>query len=192
MFDQENKYFSFFSSKKSFLFLLMIIAGLICIVVGMLSLTQVPTDEKTPVLVKSESFTQEKIVVEAAGAVKKPGVYAVNLGDRVSDLIKIAGGISSEADIKEIAQSLNLAKKLTDSEKIYVPFYSQKKSEVETPGKISINSATQTQLESLDGVGEKRASEIILQRPYQSVDELLTKKVLSETVYEKNKNSLVL
>jgi len=192
MFDQDNKYFSFLSSPKSFFFSLMIVAGLIFIVLGMISLTSVPTEEKTPILVEHEDFTQEKIVVEVAGAVKKPGVYEVNLGDRVSDLVKISGGISSEADIEELAKSLNLAKKLTDAEKIYIPFFSQKKSNIETSGKISINLANQSQLENLDGVGEKRASEIILQRPYQSIEDLLTKGVLSESIFEKNKNNIQL
>lgn len=192
MFSQENKYLSLFHSKKNLFFLLIILAGLFCIIGGILSLTDVQKIEKEPVLINSEGFTQDKIIVEAAGAVKKPGVYSLNTGDRVSDLIKKSGGLSNEADILELAKSLNLAKKLTDSEKIYVPFSNEKEPPAKNPGQISINSSSQSQLETLDGVGEKRALEIILQRPYQSIDELLTKEVLSQTIYDKNINNLKL
>ena len=57
---------------------------------------------------------------------------------------------------------------------------------------ISINNASQSQLEELDGVGEKRALEIILQRPYQSIDELTDKNVVSKTLIENNKDKLKL
>ncbi|NCO12616.1 ComEA family DNA-binding protein [Candidatus Pacearchaeota archaeon] len=192
MFNQDNKYLSLISSRKSIIVLVIILAGIFCIVIGIVSLTQSQSGEEEPVLIESNSITQEKIIVEVAGAVKRPGVYSLSLGDRVSDLIKKSGGISEDANIEEMAKSLNLAKKLTDSEKVYVSFRSEGESTTDFSGQISINSATQSQLESLEGVGEKRALEIILQRPYSSIDELLTKEVLSQSVYEKNENMLML
>jgi DNA uptake protein ComE-like DNA-binding protein len=48
---------------------------------------------------------------------------------------------------------------------------------------ISINTASTQELESLPGIGKKRAASIIAQRPYQQLEELLTKKVLSEGVF---------
>ena len=58
--------------------------------------------------------------------------------------------------------------------------------------KISINSASQAELEALAGIGEKRAEDIISNRPYQNLEELLSKAVLSETLFSDLKNQLQL
>lgn len=62
------------------------------------------------------------IVVEAAGAVKAPGVYEISGGTRYSDLLKLAGGLSETADVFWVAKNINLAEKLEDSRKVYFPF----------------------------------------------------------------------
>jgi competence protein ComEA len=145
--------------------------------------------------------TRGEIVVEIAGAVENPGTYEVGEGSRVSDLVKKAGGFSKEADRIYLAAELNLAKKIADEEKVYIRFIGEgldssklTVSEVGSSGMnlISINNASKSQLEELDGVGEKRASEIILQRPYQSVEELVSKSVVSASVLENNKGRLKL
>jgi competence protein ComEA len=57
------------------------------------------------------------IIVHVAGAVKKPNVYKLHLGARVYQAIDAAGGAKDNASL----DSLNLAEKLTDGVKVYVP-----------------------------------------------------------------------
>ena len=58
----------------------------------------------------TEKVIVSKIKVDVKGAVKKEGVYELEEGARISDLIKVAGGLKSNASTKY----LNLSKKLTD------------------------------------------------------------------------------
>jgi competence protein ComEA len=51
--------------------------------------------------------------------------------------------------------------------------------------KVNINSASASELDSLWGIGEKRAAEIVDNRPYSSIEELLTRKIIPSNVYEK-------
>lgn len=140
-----------------------------------------------------------QIVVEIAGAVENPGTYEVGEGSRVSDLVKKAGGFSNRADRTYLATELNLAKKVVDEEKVYVRFVGEDLVSAglsinEAGGSganlISINTASKSQLEELDGVGEKRASEIILQRPYQSLEELVSKSIVSASILENNEGRM--
>jgi competence protein ComEA len=71
---------------------------------------------------KIEDRVVEEITVEIAGAVKNPGIYVFKNPVRISDLIKEGGGISSEADEIWISHNINLAEKLTDTSKVYIPF----------------------------------------------------------------------
>lgn len=134
------------------------------------------------------------IKVDISGAVKTPGVYEMSNGDRIEDLIKASGGFSASASAEYISKTINLATKLSDGQKVYVPFagesggsFAGSVAGVNTSSKIGINSATQVQIESLPGIGAVTAEKIILKRPYSSVEELLTKKVVSKTVYDKIK-----
>ncbi len=56
---------------------------------------------------------------------------------------------------------------------------------------LDINSASKAQLEALNGIGPKYADAIIKGRPYKGKDELLSKKVLPENVYEKVKALII-
>ncbi|HVL91395.1 MAG TPA: SLBB domain-containing protein, partial [Actinomycetota bacterium] len=57
------------------------------------------------------------LFVHVAGAVRAPGVYEFAAGARVADALRAAGGATGEAD----ANSINLARPLSDGERIYVP-----------------------------------------------------------------------
>jgi competence protein ComEA len=59
----------------------------------------------------------EPIYVHVAGAVKLPGLYELPPGSRVANAIRIAGGAKADADI----DAINLAEKVTDGEKVYIP-----------------------------------------------------------------------
>ena len=120
------------------------------------------------------------LIVDVAGAVRRPGVYEFAEGDRVIDAIERAGGAVPKADLS----LLNLAAPLTDGTQILVP-----KAGPALPsgaaavpggsagGGLNINSASATELEGLSGIGEVLAATIVEYRtqngPFASVDDLL-------------------
>jgi competence protein ComEA len=219
MFEDEESQFKINLTKFLKLPKLYLAAGVIfalgfgCLFYGLWSLARVSNSEKTSFIASTSDSPQEasrssslkKIYIDVGGAVQKPGIYALDQGSRVSAALEKASGFSNKASADYISSQLNLAKKLSDEEKIYIYSESEfkqqnQKSEVSvvspnvtTNGNlISINNASQSELEGLDGVGEKRAADIIGGRPYSSIDDLLTKKILSQTIFEQNKIRLSL
>ncbi len=144
------------------------------------------------------------IKADISGAVNKPGVYSIPKDSRVEDLIKQAEGLKDDANAEFISKTLNLSQKLSDGTKVYIPFKDEKTpaavmgiSSAATGGitgsaallgqKISINNASQNQLEELPGVGPSTANKIIAGRPYAEINDLLSKKVVGKAVFEKIK-----
>ena len=175
----------------SFLGLVLIIGGIFAS--GLTK--QKPKDFPKESLVQA----QKTISVDVSGAVKNPGVYQLTEGVRIEDAIKAAGGFSQTANQEYISKSLNLAQKLSDGGKVYVPSEGEQVSSsvnsqvagVST-NQVNINTATESELDSLAGVGPVTASKIISGRPYQSIEELTSKKVISKAVFDKIKDQLVL
>lgn len=152
----------------------------------------------------------EVVVVQAAGAVNQPGVYELEAGSRVDDLVRRAGGLSSRADRARI----NLAAALVDGERIWIPA----KGEASVPevvtggaspgggatgpvdgsgpgggpstpsGPVDLNAATAEELDVLPGVGPATAAAIIAHReqvgPFQSVEDLLEVRGIGEAKLE--------
>ena len=125
----------------------------------------------------------EKIIIYIIGCVKNPGVYELNVDSRVSDAVDAAGGLLETADLTKI----NLAYKLEDGQKITIPSINDKTDDDSTyedfitdspentisqtnltnsskSNIVNINSATQTELETLPGIGPSIASKIISYR----------------------------
>jgi competence protein ComEA len=122
------------------------------------------------------------IIIDVAGWVRRPGVYEFASGDRVIDAVNRAGGARKGADLT----SLNLAAPLTDGTQIVVPrpgstaLGGAGSSETGSEGAtalININSASETELEDLPGVGPVTAAAIIDYRtqngPFTTVDDLI-------------------
>ncbi len=134
------------------------------------------------------------IYVDVSGSVARPGVYALSAEARVGEVLKAAGGLTAKADPGFVAHSLNLAQKVSDGMKLYIPAKGESAppvgSSASASGPININSATQSQLESLAGVGPVTAAAIMAKRPYGGVEELLSKKVVSKAVYDKIKDKI--
>ncbi|TSC86356.1 MAG: competence protein ComEA [Microgenomates group bacterium Gr01-1014_7] len=144
--------------------------------------------------------SQKMISVDVSGAVNRPGVYKLNEGSIVEDAIRVGGGFSDSANKEYISKYLNMAQKLSDGSKVYVPLTGETGPGVHTgssvsatnpQSKVNINTSTQAELEALPGIGPVTASKIISGRPYQTSDELVSKKVVSKIIFEKIKDSLV-
>ncbi|PIV01769.1 transporter [Candidatus Shapirobacteria bacterium CG03_land_8_20_14_0_80_39_12] len=146
----------------------------------------------------TEKTTSIIIKAEIAGEVIKPGVYDLKEGSRINELLTIAGGLSAKADRDWVAKNINLAQKLTDGGKIYIPKISQisnikdqnQISNLKTNNLININSASEAELDTLWGVGPATAKNIIAGRPYQKIEELLEKKIVKSNVWEKIKDQV--
>jgi comEA protein len=148
-----------------------------------------------------ESFLNEqRITVEVAGAVREPGVRQLPAGARIAEALEKAGGFSQRADRQFTVQGLNLADLLKDGQKIYVPFEGETAALAGTSGssenssqkKVSINTASLQELQTLPGIGEVRAGDIIQNRPYAALEDLMAKSVLTETVFTDIKEQIAL
>ncbi|WP_413380110.1 helix-hairpin-helix domain-containing protein [Alkalihalobacillus sp. 1P02AB] len=126
-------------------------------------------DEKEETLQEVSSVEEIELVVDIKGAIKRPGIYVMEEGERIHDVIDKAGGLIDEADDLQV----NLASLVTDEMVIYIPSihdeeeYSgplQVAATSETDGLINLNTATQAELEQLPGVGPSKAAQIIAYR----------------------------
>jgi competence protein ComEA len=127
------------------------------------------------------SPTPAALFVHVAGWVRSPGVYELQMGQRVIDAIDRAGGPRRGADLN----ALNLAALVVDAQQVLVPRKVATSSgaggQLTAPGgegqKINLNLATAEDLETLPGIGEVLAQRILEHResngPFTSVDELL-------------------
>ncbi|EKD64597.1 MAG: hypothetical protein ACD_50C00338G0002 [uncultured bacterium] len=151
----------------------------------------------------SEQGSLNAIVVDVAGSVLKPGVYRLDANSRVSDSLIAAGGLSENADRDWVAKNLNMAAKLIDGAKVYIPRVGEavmgitsstvNTSAAESIGgnsQININNASEDMLDSLPGVGPVTAEKIINGRPYSSIDELLSKKIVGSKVFGEIKEKI--
>lgn len=147
-----------------------------------------------------QSAEAKTILVDIEGAVGKPGVYKLPENSRIQDGLVAAGGLSAKADRDYIAKNLNLATRLTDGSKVFIPIIGQAvnsalvltaSSEGIIVGVlININTASQSQLESLPGIGPVTAQKIIAGRSYSTVDELLNKKIVGNKVFVQIKEKI--
>ena len=193
--------------KPHFLPLAVGIVGLIFLGYGLIVLSA-PKKDKPDILfeaAKDESpmarVVEQRIAVDVEGAVQNPGVYKLRADARVQDALIAAGGLSSSADREKVAKTLNLAAKVTDGGKIYIPFTGELSSSgvaapesstlgADTSAAININTASLKDLDSLPGIGEVTAQKIISNRPFGSLDELLSKKLVSKKVFESIKDRI--
>lgn len=176
-------------------------------------------DTSTPS--EGEELSQEEsseerlpIFVHIDGAVKKPGLYELKAGDRIQDVIDLAGGLTEEASLEPI----NLSAKLQDEMKIHIPKQSElvekekslseensiedsqdrQAAFVQTPQDqsdqedaqtklIDINSASLEDLMSLPSIGQVKAQAIIEYRektPFQTKEDLMLVSGIGEKTFE--------
>lgn len=122
--------------------------------------------------------------VEIKGAVKNPGVYTLKFQDTISSLINASGGLLENGD----DSSLSYTQVLKDKDVIVIP---EKK---EQP-KISINGATQEELQTLSGIGPSIASRIIEYRKnntFQTLEQIKEVKGIGDGLFNKIKDAICL
>ncbi len=162
-------------------------------------------EEDIPKIIKKETITKpgKSILVDLSGAVERSDVYEVSSGARLKDILILAGGLSQDADRDYFTKNFNLARTLQDQEKIYIPNQEETESgeirvmtQLQSAAannvlgaseKININSASVEQLDTLPGIGLVTAKKIIQNRPYNSLEELMDKKSVGKSVFEKIK-----
>jgi len=152
----------------------------------------VPEEEE--IIVTETDKPEEIMVVEIKGEVKKPGVYAMEPGSRLNDLLNTSGGALPEANLRNV----NLAMRIADGDSFYIP--SEEESEEsagtsvivgggEAEGKIDLNNASREELMSVTGIGPSTADNILAYREengrFSSVDDLINVNRIGEKTLEK-------
>ena len=158
--------------------------------------------------VLEETEETQEIILHIIGAVKNPGIVKIKEGSRIVDVIEAAGGITEEADISKI----NLAYIVEDGQKIFVPSITDEITEEteyvtsesgdniivdDNEGEnvmVNINKATQTELETLPGIGPAMALRIIEHREengnFENIEEIKNVKGIGDAKYENIKNNI--
>ena len=175
-------------------------------------------DKNNPQKIQEES--KKKIYVYVTGEVNNPGVYWVDEGSRIIDAIEAAGGTTDNANLTKI----NLVYVIEDGTKINIPSNKELNTDKEfnyiTQGsgegstdkkeetkekdtskssfnsKVNINTATQTELETLPGIGPSIALKIIKYRQengkFTSIEEIKNVSGIGDSKYEEIKDYILL
>lgn len=162
-------------------------------------------DEKT----KNENEEEETMAVHVTGEVKKPGVVKIGEGSRIQDVIEAAGGLTENADISNV----NLAYLVEDGMKIRIPSEKDEISDEsyisEDSGKgvilsdeseessssssiVNINTASQTELEELPGIGPSISNRIVEYRQqngkFKNIEDIKNVTGIGDSKFEKIKD----
>jgi len=139
-----------------------------------------------------------KIGVHIAGEVYSPGFHVVPYGSRVNDVVVLAGGLTQYADLLRI----NLAAFVEDASQIIIPAIGedlpetaisgsqglQNQSGVTADGRININLANLTELQTLPGIGAVRAQSIVDFREasggFNTIEELMNISGIGQAIFD--------
>ena len=162
--------------------------------------TENEVQEETPTVTTT-------IKVHKAGSVVTEGIVELEEGARIADAIQSAGGTTADANM----QNINLAYKLQDGQKIYIPNVNEDETAIienggiventevsggtaNSSGKININTATQTELELITGIGPSTATKIIEYRTengkFQTIEDIKNVPGIGDSKYESMKEQI--
>ena len=168
-------------------------------------------DGPSPAAPDASSGARGVLVVDVQGAVARPGVIHLPTGSRVGDAIAAAGGFGPRVAADRVGRELNLAALLRDGDQVVVPSRddggaaagsvgggsngsSGRSGTQAGSGPIDLNRATASELDALPGIGPVTANKIIAareERPFASVDDLRSRKVLGAATFDKIKDLVV-
>lgn len=154
------------------------------------------------------------IYVHICGAVVNPGVYELDEGSRVFEGIEAAGGFSEDA----FADYVNQAQPLKDGQRLIIPTLEEVEAAKESglyketwesgadmgnpdvadssnsDGRININTASEGELSTIDGIGAGKAAAIVKYRQengdFKSIDDIMKVSGIKEGTYAKIKDKI--
>lgn len=142
-----------------------------------------------------EVLPEADMIIDISGAVIRPGVYRLPCGSRAINAVEAAGGLLPYSKTQEI----NFAEKLKDGQKLRVPFNDLSVQGAATPagaGKVNINSADITALDSLPGIGPAMAKKILDHRTskgqFDKLEGLMEVPGIGKSKFEKLKDKVCL
>lgn len=147
-------------------------AGAVSLTAVVFALVAWPSPAAPPPVAVTSGRATALLTVHVSGAVVRPGLVQMEVGDRVADAIVAAGGATAEADLG----ALNLAAVLADGSRLVVPGAGMV-GDVVADGRVRVNTASAADLQALPGVGPVLAQRIVAHResagPFESVEDLL-------------------
>jgi len=154
--------------------------------------------------------TPSQFFADVKGAVVRPGVYTFQKGDRIANLIELAGGFTDEADQTKV----NLAAAAEDAMMIVVPTVDETANDpnpdmsavigggatVDTPSpssdKVNLNTASEADLTTLPGIGPAKAASIMDKRQelggFKQIEDLKKVSGIGEKTFEKLKDVITI
>ena len=154
---------------------------------------------------QEEKIIDNKIIVHITGEIQKEGIIEIEKESRLIDVIEAAGGLTEEADLSKV----NLAYEVKDGQKIYIPnIIDENEKEIltqeagediiieekEINNKVNINTATQTELETLSGIGPSTALKIINFRnengEFKTIEEIKNVPGIGESKFDNIKEEI--
>ena len=162
--------------------------------VDQMSETPLAEDEQT------DSDTVAIMMADIKGAIHNPGVYKMEEGHRIIDLVEKAGGLLSEAE----SNAVNFAQKVEDQMVVYIPKVGEEdisipaspvnKAQEQESSKININEADEAGLMTLNGIGSSKAASIIQHRDekgfFKTIDEIKNVSGIGEATFNNLKDSI--
>ncbi|GAA2870826.1 helix-hairpin-helix domain-containing protein [Lactobacillus intestinalis] len=164
----------------------------------------------------AQSVSQSKTVTcDISGAVKHQGVYTLKNGARIQELIEAAGGAKQNAQLKAV----NRAVMLKDQDKIHIPYKGEKVENASNSSstgagttttnestssesgqnngeKVNLNTASAADLQKLNGIGQKKAEQIIAYREqngqFKKIEDLMQVSGIGEKTFAALKDQLAL
>lgn len=162
--------------------------------VDQMSETPLAEDEQT------DSDTVAIIMADIKGAIHNPGVYKMEEGHRIIDLVEKAGGLLNDAE----SNAVNFAQKVEDQMVVYIPKVGEEdinipaspvnKAQEQEAGKVNINEADEAGLMTLNGIGSSKAASIIQHRDekgfFKTIDEIKNVSGIGEATFNNLKDSI--
>lgn len=136
-----------------------------------------------------------QICVHVCGRVRCPGVVMLPEGSRAWEAVQAAGGFAQDAQ----EETVNLAAALRDGEQLYIPAVGEvlpESGDESGDGPVNLNTADAARLQTLPGIGESRAADILAYRErsggFQSPEEIMQVPGIKESIYEKIKDKITI
>lgn len=143
-------------------------------------------EESTRTVAEEESLCY----VHICGEVAVPGVYEMKPGDRIFQVLELAGGYTEDA----VEEYLNLAQEVEDGMKLVVPSETEWTDGTDREQKLNLNTATAAELMQLKGIGEVRAADIVAYRdkhgPFSRIEDIMKVPGIKDAAFQKIKDDI--